>query len=241
MSIDFSVVIPVKDEEGNVAALLEEIRRALAGRAFEVVFVDDCSSDATVKELEACRSSAPELRILCHSQNCGQSTAIRSGVLAARGATVITLDGDGQNNPADIPRLLAIWERKDRPARLAMVAGQRLKRRDTAGKRLASWIANGVRSRVLKDGTRDTGCGLKVFSREAFLRLPYFTAMHRFLPALMRREGYALDFVDVESRARRAGQSKYRGFRRALQAVPDLVGVMWLLSRTRLPTDVREI
>jgi glycosyltransferase involved in cell wall biosynthesis len=241
LAVDFSVVIPVKDEAGNVAALLAEVRAALAGRAFEVIFVDDGSSDATPQALQACKGRAPELRVVRHSENCGQSSAIRSGVFFARGAKIITLDGDGQNDPADIPALIAKFEAGSNDPKLALVMGQRRKRNEGLAKRWASKIANAVRSRALGDHTRDVGCGLKLFTREAYLRLPYFHGMHRFLPALMIREGYAIDFVDVNDRPRGSGRSKYGVLDRALQAIPDLLGVMWLKRRTRLPNERTEI
>ena len=240
MTVAFSVVIPVKEEEGNVASLLAEIREVMSGRAYEVIFVDDCSLDATADVLLAERANAPELRIIRHPQNCGQSSAIRTGVLCAKGETIITLDGDGQNDPHDIPNLLALYEEKAGP-NLGMVGGQRTKRQDTWGKRMASGIANRVRSSLLGDHTRDTGCGLKVFSKAAYLRLPYFSAMHRFLPALFLREGFEIHFVDVGHRPRGAGQSKYGVFDRALQSIPDLLGVMWLRRRTRLPSERIEL
>lgn len=240
MDVTYSVVIPVKDERGNVLTLLAEIRAAMAGRPFEVIFVDDCSGDDTADILLAARGEAPELRIIRHSENCGQSSAIRTGVLAARGDFIITLDGDGQNDPADIPKLLAKFKAAETP-KLAMVAGQRLKRQDSWSKKLASKIANQVRGAMLGDHTRDTGCGLKLFRRDAYLRLPYFSAMHRFFPALFMREGYEIDFVDVGHRPRGSGSSKYGVFDRALQSIPDLFGVMWLRMRTHLPSDRTEL
>lgn len=184
-----SVVVPVMNEQGNVKMLLEEIVTALRGVAsFEAIYVDDCSSDKTLEVLEGLKAEVPELRVIAHDVNCGQSAGVRSGVICARGELIATLDGDGQNNPADIPNLLAQYDRSDRPANEKMVAGQRVKRQDTWSKRMASKFGNGVRGWLLKDNTRDTGCGLKLFDREAFLRLPYFDHMHRFLPALMLRE-----------------------------------------------------
>jgi dolichol-phosphate mannosyltransferase len=238
---DISVVIPVKDEAGNVAALLAEIRAALAGRSFEVVFVDDGSRDGTADVLKAERAAAPELRIIRHEASCGQSSAIRTGVFMARAPIIVTLDGDGQNDPADIPALLAKMEAADRSPGLGLVMGQRIGRRDSLKKRLASRIANWIRSRALADNTRDVGCGLKAFSREAFLRLPYFSGMHRFVPALMQREGYEVAFVPVNHRPRGAGRSKYGVLDRALQATPDLLGVMWLRWRTHLPKSRIEL
>lgn len=231
-----SVVIPVKDEEENVVPLLREIVAAFGARSdYEVIFVDDGSTDATVDTLKAEKAAEPRLRIIAHERNSGQSTAIRSGVLAARGRLIVTLDGDGQNDPADIPAVLAPLESAEASPELAMTAGQRRKRQDSIFKRVASSIANGVRQRLLDDGMRDTGCGLKAFTREGFLRLPYFDHMHRFLPALMLREGYRVARVDVGHRPRRHGRSKYGVFDRLLVSFSDLMGVMWLRRRSRLP------
>lgn len=241
MPIDISVVIPVKDEVGNVAKLLGEVRTALAGDGFEVIFVDDGSSDGTQAALLAERPAAPELRVIQHSENCGQSSAIRTGALVAKGAKIITLDGDGQNDPADIPSLLAKFEAGAANPRLALIMGQRRSRHESGQKRLASKFANRIRSAALGDKTRDVGCGLKLFTREAYLRLPYFHGMHRFIPALMLREGYDIDFVDVNDRPRGSGISKYGVLDRALQATPDLFGVMWLKRRTRLPKVLTEL
>ena len=241
MSVEISVVIPVKDEAGNVSGLLDEVRAALGTRSFEVVFIDDGSSDRTVETLLARKTSVPELRIVRHSENCGQSSAIRSGVLVARGAVIVTLDGDGQNDPADIPALLAKYQsRADDPA-FGLVMGQRTRRHESQRKKLASKFANWARARALGDHTRDVGCGLKAFKKDAYLRLPYFHGMHRFIPALMIREGYTIDFVDVGDRPRGSGKSKYGVLDRAAQAIPDLLGVMWLKQRTRLPKQRTEI
>ena len=237
-----SVVVPVMNEEGNVETLLNEIVTALRGlSSFEALFVDDLSSDGTLAKLQALKSEVPELRVIAHDVNCGQSAAIRSGILNARGELVITLDGDGQNNPADIPKLLAQYDRAGRPANERMVAGQREKRMDTWSKRIASRVGNGVRGWLLKDSTRDTGCGLKLFEREAFLRLPYFDHMHRFLPALMMREGYDISHVDVSHRERQSGTSKYTNLQRLWVSLSDLFGVIWLRNRARMPGERREL
>jgi len=240
---ELSVVVPVKDEVENAVPLLDEICAALRGKvSFEVVFVDDGSTDGTVEALLAARKQTPELRVLRHTKNSGQSRAVRSGVLGARGNLVATLDGDGQNDPADIPSLLAAW-RKASPGSpaLGLVAGQRRKREDNAIKRLSSRIANGVRQWLLKDETRDTGCGLKLFSREAFLALPYFDHLHRFMPALMLREGYRITHVDVHHRPRAHGTSKYGTLDRLLVSLSDLMGVRWLKRRSRNPERVDEL
>ncbi len=237
-----SVVVPVMNEEGNVKTLLEEILATLRGReSFEVLFVDDHSTDGTLNTLKALKEDAPELRVIAHDKNCGQSAAVRSGVIEARGVLIATLDGDGQNNPADIPKLLKHYARPGRPENERMVAGQREKRQDTLSKRVASRIGNGVRGWLLKDGTRDTGCGLKLFEREAFLRLPYFDHMHRFLPALMLREGYVISHVDVGHRARQSGTSKYNNLQRGWVSLSDLCGVIWLKRRARMPKTRREV
>lgn len=238
MSLDVSIVVPVFDEEGAAPALAREIAAAFAGRAYELIFVDDASRDGTRAVLAGLGGEIPALRLLAHARNAGQSRAIRSGVLAARAPIVVTLDGDGQNDPADAPRLA------DRlaagPAGLAMVGGVRVKRRDSAAKRLGSRFANGVRQALLKDSAADTGCGLKAFRRAAFLRLPYFDHMHRFMPALMLREGYEVAFEPVGHRPRQTGRSKYTNLGRLWASFSDLAGVLWLASRARQPGAVSE-
>jgi dolichol-phosphate mannosyltransferase len=240
-TIEFSVVAPVHNEAGNAAKLAREIARVMAGRAYELIFVDDSSRDETRAELAGVRAEIPELRILGHRRNAGQSRAIRSGVLAARAPVIATLDGDGQNDPADIPRLLARLNRIDAPASLAMVSGERRNRQDAANRKWASQFANKVRARVLGDGAADSGCGIKVFRKDAFLRLPYFDHMHRYMPALMRREGYLVEFLDVNHRPREAGRSNYTNFGRLVAAMSDLAGVMWLKSRARDPGAADEL
>ena len=239
-ALEFSVVVPVRDEAGNAPALAREIAAALDGRSYEMIFVDDSSRDDTLGELAALRAELPALRLLGHRSNSGQSRAVRTGVLAARAPIVGTLDGDGQNDPADLPRLLARLTRHDAPAQLGMVGGIRAKRQDNWGKRISSRIANGVRRGLLKDGAVDSGSGVKVFKREAFLRLPYFDHMHRYMPALMLREGYAVEFLDVNHRPRGAGRSKYTNLGRLAANMTDLFGVMWLRSRARDPSGVDE-
>lgn len=243
MTPDLSVVVPVMNEVDNAVPLLNEICAALRGKIlFEVLFVDDASKDGTVEALLGARKQAPELRVLKHAKNSGQSRAVRTGVLAARGKLVATLDGDGQNDPADIPNLLAEWAKaSDGATPLGVVAGQRLKRQDSAIKRWSSRIANNVRQWLLDDGTRDTGCGLKLFSREAFLALPYFDHLHRYIPALMLREGYRIAHVDVHHRPRARGVSKYGTLDRLLVAYSDLKGVRWLIRRSRNPDRVDEL
>jgi dolichol-phosphate mannosyltransferase len=240
---ELSVVVPVMNEVDNAVPLLNEICAALRGKvAFEVVFVDDASKDGTVASLKAAQALTPELRVLKHAKNSGQSRAVRSGVLAARGVLVATLDGDGQNDPADIPSLLAMWRQEvaGNP-QLGLVAGQRRKRQDNFMKRMASRVGNGVRQWLLQDNTRDTGCGLKLFSREAFLRLPYFDHLHRFMPALMLREGFRIAHVDVNHRPRSHGVSKYGTLDRLFVSLADLRGVRWLRRRSRQPERVDEV
>jgi len=240
-AVSLSVVVPVKDEAGNVAPLANEIAAALrAERNYEIIFVDDGSNDATAAELLALKPALP-LRLLAHGRNLGQSRALRTGVRAARGDLIVTLDGDGQNDPADIPKLLAVFRAEAANPGFAMVAGERVKRRDTWQKRLASRLANRLRRFLLGDNARDTGCGLKVFKREAFLVLPYFDHMHRYLITLMLREGYQLRFVPVSHRPRGTGRSKYGVLDRALVGVRDLLGVMWLKRRFRGPAETKEL
>ena len=238
MSPKLSVVVPVFDEEGAAPALAREIAAAFAGRSYEMIFVDDASRDGTRAALLALGGELPALRVLAHGQNAGQSRAIRTGVLAALGEIVITLDGDGQNDPADAPRLAEHLAAG--PATLALVGGVRVKRQDSLAKRWASRFANGVRQRLLNDTAADTGCGLKAFRREAYLRLPYFDHQHRFLPALMRREGYEVAFEPVGHRPRQAGRSKYTNLGRLWASLSDLGGVMWLNARARNPGAVTE-
>lgn len=239
--IEFSVVVPVRDEEGNAALLAREIASILDGRSYEMIFVDDASRDDTRAELMALKPGLPTLRVLTHRNNAGQSRAVQSGVLAARAPIVGTLDGDGQNDPADLPRLLAKLIRHDAPPDLGMVAGNRAKRQDVWSKRIASQLANAVRRAALKDNATDSGSGVKVFKREAFLRLPYFDHMHRFMAALMLREGYAVEYLDVNHRQRVAGRSKYTNLGRLAANMSDLLGVMWLRSRARLPGGTDEL
>jgi glycosyltransferase involved in cell wall biosynthesis len=236
---DISVVVPVFDEEGAAPGLAREIAAAFDGLSFEIVFVDDASRDGTRAALKALQAEIPQLRVLAHRGNAGQSRAIRTGVLGARGAVIVTLDGDGQNDPADGPRLVEALLAA--PPELALVGGERVKRQDSRAKKLASRIANGVRKRLLNDTADDTGCGLKAFRREAFLRLPYFDHMHRYLPALMIREGYRTAFLPVRHRHRQTGVSKYTNLGRLWVSLSDLVGVIWLQSRARDPVGVDEV
>jgi len=236
---ELSVVVPAFNEEGNVLALLDEILAALRGvTPFEVLFVDDQSRDGTLAALQGALPRVPELRVLSHLRQSGQSTAIRTGVKAARGEWIATLDGDGQNDPADLPKLLAA--RDAGPADVKLYAGWRVDRQDSGSKKWASKWANGIRSRLLRDDTPDTGCGTKLFERATFLDLPYFDHMHRYLPALMQRAGWKTVSVPVNHRPRGTGTSKYNNLGRALVGIRDLMGVAWLIKRSKR-TDVREL
>jgi glycosyltransferase involved in cell wall biosynthesis len=230
-----SVVVPVKNESGNIAPLVAEIAAAMTGRVFEIVYVNDGSTDATDQELRMLMREHAWLRQIRHETSCGQSAAIRTGVAMARAPLIITIDGDGQNDPAFIPALIAAFA----GPRTGLVAGQRVGRKATPFKKLQSRIANAIRGSVLKDGTRDTGCGLKAFRRDLFLMLPYFDGLHRFLPALVRREGLDIVYVEVVDRPRRHGTSNYGFWDRLWIGMVDLFGVWWLIRRKkRIPQSV---
>jgi dolichol-phosphate mannosyltransferase len=237
-SAPISVVVPVKDEAGNVGPLAREIAAALAGESHEILFIDDGSSDGTAAALAALKNQIPQLRVLRHSRNLGQSRGIRTGVAAARGDIIVTLDGDGQNDPADIPKLLSLLRAE--PA-VAMVSGVRVKRKDSASRRLASRLGNSFRSALLSDGATDTGCGLKAFRRAVFLELPYFDHIHRFLIALVLREGWQVRYVPVNHRPRLTGTSKYTNIGRLLVSMQDLLGVRWLQRRYRGRAEIQEL
>lgn len=238
--MELSIVVPVHNETENVRPLVEEIDAALGAGDYEIVYVDDGSTDGTLAALAALQAEFPRLRVLRHRRCCGQSTALRTGILAARGRVIATLDGDGQNNPADIPALLAAWRELCADGTAAMVAGHRKRRKDTGWRRFSSKVANTVRGSLLKDNTPDTGCGLKVFSRDLFLALPYFDHMHRFLPALAQRAGGRVVSVPVDHRPRTRGQSKYGTWHRLWVGIWDLLGVFWLQRRAHVPA-VEEI
>jgi glycosyltransferase involved in cell wall biosynthesis len=239
-AVAVSVIVPVRNEAENIVPLITEIAAALDGRwAHEIIYVNDGSTDATGERLSAEMKRRPNLRQLCHAVSTGQSAAVRSGVRAARGAIVATLDGDGQNNPAFLPDLIAAIEQGG--GRIGLVAGQRVGRKDTGFKKLQSRIANAVRGAILNDGTRDTGCGLKAFPRDVFLSMPYFDGLHRFLPALVRREGFEIAYVDVVDRPRRSGVSNYGFFDRLWVGIMDLAGVWWLIRRKRPTPAVTEV
>jgi dolichol-phosphate mannosyltransferase len=232
-----SVVVPVFNEMDNIEPLISEILGALREQiAFEIVIVNDASRDQTSERLQALQPKTPELRVMTHAKQSGQSTAIRNGVQAARGVWIATLDGDGQNPPMDILKLLAA--RNVEPS-VKLFAGWRVDRKDTASKRWASRIANSIRSKMLRDATPDTGCGLKLFERDAFLQLPYFDHMHRYLPALMQRAGYKCMSVPVSHRARQTGVSKYSNLQRMWVGISDLLGVAWLIRRSKI-TAIQE-
>jgi dolichol-phosphate mannosyltransferase len=235
-----SIVVPVRNEAENVSPLIAEIAAALDGRwVYEIIYVNDGSTDATAERLAAAMKQRGNLRQLSHATSSGQSAAVRSGVRAARGAIVATLDGDGQNDPAFLPALVSAIENGG--DRVGLAAGQRVGRKDTGFKKIQSRIANGVRDAILRDGTRDTGCGLKAFRREVFLAMPYFDGLHRFLPALVRREGYEIAYVDVIDRPRHSGVSNYGFFDRLWIGIMDLAGVWWLIRRKKPTPAVTEV
>ena len=235
-----AVVVPVHNETENIAPLVAEIKAALSGvHSFEIVYVDDGSTDATLQTLKGLGKQTPELRIIQHHICCGQSAAVATGVRVARASIIATLDGDGQNDPADIPKLFDVMSQAPDPDNI-MVAGRRTKRQDSILKKISSRIANNVRAGLLRDDTIDTGCGLKVFTRKAFLEMPHFDHMHRFLPALMKRRGGTIISVNVHHRPRELGQSKYGVMNRLWVGIVDMFGVMWLQRRAR-NTDIREV
>ncbi|HVJ52598.1 MAG TPA: glycosyltransferase family 2 protein [Aliidongia sp.] len=233
--LELSVVIPVRNEALNIAPLVAEIHAALDPVVpFEIIYVDDGSSDDTVARIRALQASDPALRLIRHAVSCGQSTAVLTGVRAARGAWIATLDGDGQNDPADLPSL---WQRAKAtgPGRRMLYAGWRAKRQDSTVKRVSSRIANRIRAKLLGDATPDTGCGLKLMERATFLELPYFDHMHRFLPALVLRAGGQVVSIKVNHRPRERGKSNYGTFDRLWVGISDLFGVMWLQRRAKRP------
>ncbi len=234
-----SIVIPAKNEAENIGALIAGIRAACADQDHEIIVVDDASTDRTAEVVQGLMATVPGLRLLQNDRSGGQSAAVHSGVRAARSPICCTLDGDGQNPPEELPKLYRPLLAAGSDA-IGIVAGQRVGRQDTASKKLASKFANGLRSAILKDGTRDTGCGLKGFRRDAFLALPYFDHMHRYLPALFARDGWQVAHVDVSHRPRGAGRSNYNNLQRGLVGIVDLMGVAWLLKRRKKsrPTEI---
>ena len=236
MSVEVSVVVPVHNENENLRPLIEEIVDALSGKAsYEIIYVDDGSRDDTLARLVLLSKDFPALRVLRHLRCCGQSTAVRTGVRASRGRVIATLDGDGQNDPANIPRMLEAWRQLTEQGGEALVAGYRRNRKDTGWRKLSSKIANRVRAFLLRDATPDTGCGLKLFDRALFLDMPYFDHMHRFLPALAQRCGAQVVSVEVNHRPRTSGQSKYGTWHRLWVGIWDLIGVFWLQRRAHVP------
>jgi glycosyltransferase involved in cell wall biosynthesis len=241
-AVAFSLIVAVKDERESMAPLVGEIAAVLAAREdknAEVIFVDDGSSDGSGQELVRLRGILPSLRVLSHGRNLGKSAALRTGIRAARHDIVVTMDGDGQNDPADLVRMIAPFAGAGPD--LGIVAGQRIRRQDTLAKRIASRLANAVRRWLLNDGTRDSVCGWKAMRREVFLALPYFDNMHRFLIALVLREGYRAVLVDVSDRRRAHGRSKYTNWGRLMVGIPDLIGVAWLMRRFRGPVQTKEL
>lgn len=241
MTIELSIVVPVHNETENLRPLIEEIESAVAGStAHEIIYVDDGSTDDTLARLQNLTGDFPKLRVLRHKYCCGQSTAIRTGIRAAQGNIIATLDGDGQNDPANIPSMLNAWRDLKHSGHGVLVAGYRRNRKDTGWRKFSSRLANGVRAALLKDETPDTGCGLKLFDRDLFLEMPYFDHMHRFLPALAQRAGAKVISVEVNHRPRTRGQSKYGTWHRLWVGIWDLLGVMWLQRRVRI-AEVEEI
>ncbi|MBV9428386.1 MAG: glycosyltransferase family 2 protein [Bradyrhizobiaceae bacterium] len=235
-----SVVVPVRNEADNVAPLADEIGATMTGRwSFEIVFVNDGSTDDTALALGRLMAERPWVRQINHAASCGQSAAVRTGVAAARAPLVVTLDGDGQNDPSFLPALVRTLETGG--ARVGLVAGQRVGRHASGFKRLQSRVANAVRGSILRDGTRDTGCGLKAFRRDTFLALPYFDGLHRFLPALVKRDGYDVAYVEVIDRPRRHGRSNYGLWDRLWVGILDLAGVWWLIRRRKRVPRIAEV
>ena len=232
MTFDVSIVLPAKDEADNIEALLLNIRRVMSDVDHEIIVVDDASTDATREVLARLRARLPDLKAICHQTSCGQSAAIRSGVLAARGRFIATMDADGQNPPENLPRLLQPLLDAPAHSRIGLVQGQRTERKDTRSKRWASRMANRIRAGLLRDGISDSGCGLKAFPRDVYLSLAFFDHIHRFMPAMMLREGWRVETVDVTHRARESGRSKYSNLARGLVGIPDLMGAAWLIMRS---------
>jgi dolichol-phosphate mannosyltransferase len=240
MTVQLSIVVPVHNENENLRPLIEEIAAAVRGIEHEIIYVDDGSTDDTLARLAGLKQDFPRLRVLHHRRCAGQSTALKTGILAAHGEVIATLDGDGQNDPANIPALLEAWRQLKQSGRSALVAGYRRHRKDTGWRRFSSRFANRIRATLLRDATPDTGCGLKVFDRDLFIAMPYFDHMHRFLPALAQRAGGQVVSVEVNHRPRTRGRSKYGTWHRLWVGIWDLLGVMWLQHRAQQP-EVDEI
>lgn len=237
-----SIVIPSLNEAENIDPLVTEIMGA-AGQfpLLEIIYVNDGSTDDTLEVLKNLRQRTPQIRILNHDRRSGQSAAMMTGARAARGDLIVTMDGDGQNNPSDIPKLYNAFLNRNNNNNLGMVAGQRVNRQDTWSKKISSRMANKIRAFLLNDGVRDTGCSLKLIRRDVYVRLPHFTHMHRYLPALVKREGFEIALVDVSHRPRTRGISKYNNLQRALVGITDLLGVMWLQRRAKMPSRIDEL
>jgi len=233
-----SIVVPMKNESENVGPLVQDIETACAAFDHEIILIDDGSTDDTADVIRRLQDTRPHLRLIQHPTSGGQSSAVHSGVHAARAAIICTMDGDGQNPPSNVPNLVAPLL-ADNP-RLGLVAGQRVGRQDTLSKKWASKFANSLRSAILKDDTRDTGCGLKAFRRDAFIEIPYFNNMHRYLPAMFRAYGWDVAHVDVTHAARMAGRSNYSNLQRALAGIHDLIGVSWLIKRAKRARPIPE-
>ncbi|MCP4071936.1 MAG: glycosyltransferase family 2 protein [Hyphomicrobiales bacterium] len=239
-----SLVIPAYNEEGNIGRLVEESFKAIPPDVLgEIIVVDDNSNDGSIHEINSLRKTSKKLRYIRHLTNAGQSAGLRTGILAAKFPVIAQMDGDGQNDPHDISKM---YQQLDDPLdnsgidKVALVGGIRTSRKDTGSKRLASRAANKIRDWVLRDGCPDTGCGIKIYWKSAFLRLPFFSSIHRYLPALFQTYGYKCKYVSVNDRARLAGVSKYNNFNRALIGMYDLVGVSWLRKRTIAPEITEE-
>ena len=241
-SIEYSVVVPVRDEAGNIVSLVDELNSVMStlvgSPRYEIIFVDDCSSDASAEEIMSVAHSCARLRMISFSSPCGQSQALIIGVQLAKGPWIITLDGDGQNDPADIPKLIDIRNNSEGEVGKCLFVGHRLLRKDSLIKRYASWLANDIRGWLLRDAVPDSGCGLKLFRRDAFLALPRFDALHRFLPVFFLRAGGRTVSVEVSHRLRCHGVSKYGILKRFLLCLVDLIGVMWLMHRHTRPEPI---
>lgn len=234
--MELSVVVPVHNEEDNIQPLVAEIVSHLAEmNSYEIIYVDDGSSDKTREKLCMLKNEFKQLRVLHHAKCCGQSTSLRTGILAANGKVIATLDGDGQNDPKDIPSMLSLLNSLSGQMTKTMIVGNRKNRKDSEWRRFSSKVANHIRGTLLKDNTPDTGCGLKVFHKDLFISLPYFDHMHRFLPALAQRAGATVKSVEVNHRPRTNGQSKYGTWNRLWVGIWDLCGVIWLIKRSHIP------
>jgi len=241
--MNVSVIVPVKNEAENVSTLFHEIQDVLMDQHdldFEILYIDDGSTDQTPQILQDLATSNPSLRILRHASNCGQSTAVLTGVLHAAHDYIITLDGDGQNNPIDIPKMIQIFAKARPDEKLGLVMGNRVNRQDSVIRKISSRIANAVRAGLLNDSTPDSGCGLKILPRSLFLRLPFFDHMHRFMPALVIRQGFTVQTIPITHRERQAGISKYGIHNRLWVGIVDLFGAMWLIRRMQQP-EVQEM